>query len=361
MKSHVILYASVGNNVPSYLIGGGEIGTRRTIQILEDAEFETTVVDKAIMGLGVKRYIKMIAQGFCRIRKEFKDDPTAIMFVVGYYERNLWFEWLIITMAKKMGHRCVYEARNGRLVNAFNAAGKICQHFMLDLLNKADVVLCQGTEYVDFIQEKLNKESVYVPNYVMDNRLKPYAARETDDTIKLVYTGRLVESKNLELMINVVSLLKERGYHAKLTLIGGGTEKYIEKLHCEARKCNAEADVEFTGHVTFDVASNYLNEAHFFLFPSQEIKEGHSNSLTEAMAFGVVPLVSTAGFSPSIVNDKSLVIPEIDPQKYADKICEIKQNGLWEQYSKTVFDRVRAYYTETCVREKIVKAFRSLI
>lgn len=361
MKPHVVLYASIGNNVPAYLIGGGETGTRRTIQILNDAGFETTVVDKAIMGLGAKRYIKMIVQGFCKIRKELKKDPNAIMFVVGYYERNLWFEWLVITMAKKMGHRCVYEARNGRLVNAFNAAGKTYQYFMLDLLNKADVVLCQGTEYVEFISKKLKKESVYVPNYVMDNKLRPYKKRRVNDTIKIVYSGRLVESKNLEVMINVVSLLKERGYNAELTLIGGGTEDYVRKLKDEAKKYNVESDVRFTGHISFDEASNYLSEAHYFLFPSQEIKEGHSNSLTEAMAFGVVPLVSTAGFSPSIVNDKNLVIPEIDPKKYVDKICEINQKEQWEQYSKIMFDRVRKLYTETCVREKIIKAFNSLV
>lgn len=360
MKSHVVLYASIGNNVPAYLIGGGETGTRRTIKILNDVGYEITVIDKAIMGLGVKRYIKMIVRGFSNIRKELKKDPNAIMFVVGYYERNLWFEWIVITMARKMKHRCVYEARNGRLVNAFNAAGKIYQYFMLDLLDKADIVLCQGMEYVEFIQKKLGKESVYVPNYVMDSKLKPYEQRKTDNTIKIVYSGRLVESKNIELMINVVSLLKERGYNSRLTLIGGGTEKYVKKLQNEIKKCNVEENVQFTGHISFDEASRYLSEAHFFLFPSQEIKEGHSNSLTEAMAFGVVPLVSTAGFSPSIVSDESLIIPEIDPQKYVDKICDIKQNGCWKDYSEKMFDRVREFYTETCVREKIIEAFRSL-
>lgn len=361
MKPHVVLYASIGNNVPAYLIGGGETGTRRTIQILNDAGFETTIIDKAIMGLGVKRYIKMIVLGFHKIRKELKKDPNAIMFVVGYYERNLWFEWFVITLARKMGHHCVYEARNGRLVNAFNEAGKIYQYFMLDLLKKADVVLCQGTEYVEFIAQKLKRDSVYVPNYVMDNKLRPYKQRSNDNLIKIVYSGRLVESKNVEVMIRVVSLLKERGYKAKLTLIGGGTKEYIGKLKEETKKFKVEDNVSFTGHISFDEASEYLSEAHYFLFPSQEIKEGHSNSLTEAMAFGVVPLVSTAGFSPSIVNDKNLVIPEIDPMKYANKICEINQNSQWEQYSKIMFERVREFYTETCVREKIVRAFKKLI
>lgn len=361
MKPCVVLYASIGNNVPAYLIGGGETGTRRTIRILNESGFDTMVVDKAIMGLGVKQYIKMIVQGFLNIWKKLKKDPNAIMFVVGYYERNLWFEWLVIAMAKWMGHRCVYEARNGRLVTAYNAAGKLYQHFMLDLLKRADIVLCQGTEYVDFITQKLKRDSVYVPNYVMDDKLMPYKEREKDGVIEIVYSGRLVESKNIEMIIEVISLLKNRGYKAKLTLIGGGTDDYTDRLKKTIADRNLVEDVLFTGHISFDEVSRYLSEAHYFLFPSQEIKEGHSNSLTEAMAFGVVPLVSTAGFSPSIVNDKYLVIPEIDPVKYADKICEIRQNGCWEKYSRAMFDRVRTYYTEACVREKVVNAFKSLI
>ena len=360
MKRHVVLYASIGNNVPGYLIGGGETGTRRTIQILNDAGFETDVVDKAIMGLGVKRYIKMIVLGFHKIKKILRADPNAIMFVVGYYERNLWFEWIVLTMAQRMGHRCVYEARNGRLVKAFNTAGKIYQFFMLDLLKKADIVLCQGTEYVEFIKDKLKRDSIYVPNYVMDNKLLQNNPQRDSCEIRIVYSGRLVESKNIDVMIRVVSLLKNKGYRAVLTLIGGGTDEYLNKLRRVIKECDVEGEVTLTGHIVFDEARKYLCNAHYFLFPSQEIKEGHSNSLTEAMAFGVVPLVSTAGFSPSIVNDNFLVIQEIDPVKYAEKICEIQQNGQWERYSNEMFDRVREHYTETCVREKIVNAFGRL-
>lgn len=45
--------------------------------------------------------------------------------------------------------------------------------------------------------------------------------------------------------------------------------------------------------------------------------EGHSNSLTEAMTFGVVPVVSTAGFNASIVSNEELVVSDINPERYS--------------------------------------------
>ena len=55
------------------------------------------------------------------------------------------------------------------------------------------------------------------------------------------------------------------------------------------------------GQQPFERICDELQKAHFFVFPSQEKMEGHSNSLTEAMTFGVVPIVSAAGFNASIV------------------------------------------------------------
>lgn len=356
MKQKIILYASVGNNVPTYLIGGGETGTRRTIQILNSAGYDTEVIDKAILGLGLKHYIRLIFLGLCKTVRLLNKDKTAFFFVVGYYERNLWFEWLLLLIARLMGHKCIYEARNGRLVTAFNKRGKIYQYFMLSLLKRADLVLCQGQEYVDFIKKRLHKDSIYVPNYIMEDKIRPYENRTFEHGIRLVYSGRLVESKNIGVMVEVVSILKNKGFKVHLDLLGGGQDDYLISIKNRIKELRIEDSVSFAGHVSFDKAIQYLRTEHFFLFPSQEIKEGHSNSLTEAMAFGIVPFVSTAGFSASIVNNEKLVVKEISAEKYADRIISIIKSGEWEKYSLEMYDRALKYFRESIIREKILNA-----
>ena len=360
MSKKIIAYASVGNNVPTHLIGGGETGTRRTVKILTDAGYDVNVIDKAIFGMGGKHYIEMIVQAYKKFKAAIKADKNAIVFVVGYYERNLWFEWLLLSIARRKGHKTVYEARNGRLVTAYNSRGRLYKKMMLSVLKNADAVLCQGQEYVEFIKEKVGKEGVYIPNYVMDINLQPYHDRNFDSGINLVYFGRLVPSKNIDMIIRTVFELKQRGEKAHLYLIGGSEAEYKFSLERLVEKEGLNGEVEFIDHIPFSEMTDILQTCHFFIFPSQEIKEGHSNSLTEAMSFGIVPLVSTAGFSPSIVNEPYLVVQKIDEKKYSRKILEIIKNDKWDALSRRMFKRVRSFYTETCVKQKIKDVFWTL-
>ena len=88
--------------------------------------------------------------------------------------------------------------------------------------------------------------------------------------------------------------------------------------------------------------------------------EGHSNSLTEAMTFGVVPVVSTAGFNASIVGNEELVVSDINPKKYAEVIESVMKRNLWAEYSLKVYQRIKENYTEDIVRRAIIGAISSL-
>ena len=82
--------------------------------------------------------------------------------------------------------------------------------------------------------------------------------------------------------------------------------------------------------------------------------------MTEAMTFGVVPIVSTAGFNASIVSKSELVVADIDYHKYADVVDQIIKDGTWCEYSRFVYERVKENYTEDRVRENILGAISKL-
>ncbi len=167
------------------------------------------------------------------------------------------------------------------------------------------------------------------------------------EPINLIYFGRITESKNVDVVIKVLSILIQAGYHAKLDLIGGCSQDYKRFLiKCEEKESIPVGKVCFHGKHDFDYISKLLTAAHYFVFPSTERKEGHSNSLTEAMAFGVVPIVSRAGFNESICGDNRLVVGEFTPQGFADRIIEIETMGEWDKWSHYVYKRVVDNYTE---------------
>ena len=88
--------------------------------------------------------------------------------------------------------------------------------------------------------------------------------------------------------------------------------------------------------------------------------EGHSNSLTEAMTFGVVPVVSTAGFNASIVENKELVVDDINPRNYAKVIESVIEKNVWSEYSLNVYRRIKENYTEDIVKKNILCAVEGL-
>ena len=92
----------------------------------------------------------------------------------------------------------------------------------------------------------------------------------------------------------------------------------------------------------------------------QTMVEGHSNSLTEAMACGVVPVVSNVGFNASVCGTKELVVNEIRAELFADRIIEIERSGRWKYYSERMIERVRDNYTESIVGKMLIGKINEL-
>lgn len=356
----IIFYAPVGTNVPVYMLGGGEKGCRRTREILSNAGYDVITIDKATMSHGAISYVKSAIHAIIEIKKRLHEYPQAILYVVGFYEKNLPLEWILINIGGK--HRkTIYEARNGRLVKAYQEKGSIYKKLMGSVLKRANVIFAQGLEYVDFIRKNYGKQAVYTPNYVLNRSLKPYVADRPFDIIRLIYFGRVSESKNVDVVIKVAGELKKRGYNTLTTIIGGYTEDYKVKLDHVIEKCKlVEDEVQILGKQPFERICEELQKAHFFVFPSQEKMEGHSNSLTEAMTFGVVPVVSTAGFNASIVSNEELVVSDINPERYADVIESIIKRNVWAKYSLNVYKRIKENYTEDIVKKNILCAVGEL-
>ena len=82
--------------------------------------------------------------------------------------------------------------------------------------------------------------------------------------------------------------------------------------------------------------------------------------VTEAMAFGVVPIVSQAGFNASICGDNQLVVNELSPHLFAQRIIDIEKKGEWEYFSRFVYNRVIEQFTEKQALEKLKQALRTV-
>jgi glycosyltransferase involved in cell wall biosynthesis len=203
------------------------------------------------------------------------------------------------------------------------------------------------------IKSTFGIERSYYPNYIMDEYVLPNNL-ERGKQIKLLYFGRVVPEKNVDVVIKVASLMRQKGYDVVLDIIGGCSAEYQKELNNVVSDEKMEDIVTFHGRKPFPFIAEILHKSHYYIFPSSEANEGHSNSLTEAMGCGVVPIVSKAGFNESICGNIDLVADDLLPQTYMSIIEKIEREGKWGTYSTFCYNRVINNYTQSIVSKKLI-------
>ena len=135
-----------------------------------------------------------------------------------------------------------------------------------------------------------------IPNGVVMPEIDPGEHLRQIDEARFVYMGRLDREKDIGLMIQGFSALPAKT-GARLTIVGEGPQQ--EELKQLAATLGVRDRVEFTGRL--DDVTPALIASDFYLSTSQS--EGMSNSMLEAMSYGLVPIVSHVSGVEDIVED----------------------------------------------------------
>jgi len=346
-------------------VGGGESGNNKTLKIFLEKGFFVKRVEKPypfIKGfLGGVLYLFQVFVYYLRFLFSLVvSSKNTSVHITGFYGHLIYMEFFFVATAKIFSRKTVYELRAGGAVDYYLDGGYLYRFFFRKTVCTACNVLCQGKEYVTFLQSTFGIDGIYYPNYMEEQAFNTYGLgsdrSNNDAVVKLVYFGRLVASKNVEIVIEVAGNLKKKGLSIELSLIGPCVSSYRDILDKKLNEFDVASETRFLG----SLASNYLflelEKSHFFIFPTNEKREGHSNSLTEAMACGVVPVVSDFGFNRSVVNLDQLVISNIDSNMFSDEILSIWLGGVWQELSTNVRNRVKCNYLDTVVKERLVKS-----
>jgi glycosyltransferase involved in cell wall biosynthesis len=138
----------------------------------------------------------------------------------------------------------------------------------------------------------------YVPNgtYIF-NQKKSLPTKPR----KLIFVGRFVEQKGLDLLLLALSQLSKNNQSFSLTLVGDGPERpKIEKL---AIKLNIMDSINFTGQIPHENIPNLLQKHDIFVLPSRY--EGFGVAVIEAMSVGLPCLVTRCGGPEFIVSQET--------------------------------------------------------
>lgn len=160
-----------------------------------------------------------------------------------------------------------------------------------EALRRADAVTVTGEKMGREVERfGVRPERLHVlPHSVDLRRFRPTAASDPAPVFDVISVGQLIRRKRMDILISAVALARDQGAPVRLAILGRGPDK--EALERLARKLGVESLVTFLDYR--DDVEVALRGARAFALVSEW--EGVPFALMEAMATGLVPIVTDVG------------------------------------------------------------------
>jgi len=188
-------------------------------------------------------------------------------------------------------------------------------------------------------RDELMKKSHIIPNGI-DNfwfENKPSTERHfcNENTINLIYAGRVEKNKNISTTQKAMRLLREKGYKVSLTVVGKIEERK------EFDKISRDTWTTYISPVSKERLIDYYGSHDIFVMPS--FKETFGLVYAEAMSQGL-PIIYTRGQGFDGQFDEGVVGYSVNPkcpEEIADKIVSILNN--YQEMSERCLVHVRKF------------------
>ncbi len=139
--------------------------------------------------------------------------------------------------------------------------------------------------------------------------------------LRLLFAGRLQTSKGADRALRIVAGLRDRGLESRLDLAGDGPE--MGKLAGLSAQLGLSDRVTFHGWLPRKQLDELYRQSHFFVLPSST--EGWPKVLSEAMAFGVVPVAAAVSCIPQTLErtGAGITLPVDDVGRFVEETVRL--------------------------------------
>ena len=348
--------------------GGGEVGNMRTIAMLRAYGYEVMLVRRIISTANDSKMTSLISYPVRMIINLiqwfgiliFASRKNGLAHISGFYGNTILIETFQIVIAKLLGHKIIYELRGGGAINFYKKGSYLYRAQFRYIIRTADFLSSQGAENVPFLRTLCDTPIHTYPNYVQSGSYPHKTPLKPVNNINLIFFGRIEKYKNPLMIVEITSILQKSFNNIRLTMVGNGQEDLIKKVEMAMQQVLLPGSFVLMPGVNHEKMKDLLGDKHFFIFPSEQPREGVSNALIEAMSYGIIPIASPQGFNRSTIGDDSLIINEIKAELYASRIAAIIQNNEIDYYSRFVHNRFLDNFTETIVVERTIAVYDNI-
>jgi glycosyltransferase involved in cell wall biosynthesis len=258
----------------------------------------------------VRRYLQLVRQG--------RFDALYSFLAL----ENL----LSLAVARVSGTPIVWGLRGAAQdVGQFGYASRLLFALQRLLIRAPDCVISNSHAAVTELSFQPGPHFKVIPNGIDTDRFKPDPEARRDvrgrlgirDDQKLIgCVARLDSIKDHPTLLRAAAEVISRRRDARFVVVGSGSSDYTSALRRLATTLGIDAEVTWLDERS-DV-ERVMSALDVYI--SASLAEGFSNSLAEAMACGVVPVVSRAGDSACIVGVHGAVVDVRSPDSLATAI-----------------------------------------
>ena len=211
-----------------------------------------------------------------------------------------WRDLVYLLVAKACGARVVLQVHGGAL-DRFVFLNRFVVRLRAALRWPDAVVVLSQQEQEAWRRLAPGQHVALLPNGIDCTPYLKYKRNlpAPDQPVRLIYIGRLAAGKGLLETIEALALARGNGVAARLVIVGNGPEG--ARLRAQVRELGLEREVRFAGRAVGEDKVLLLSQSDALCLASHS--EGLPYALLEAMAAGVVPIVTRVGGIPDVVQE----------------------------------------------------------
>jgi len=208
---------------------------------------------------------------------------------------------------------------------------RILRYFVQFALKRADLITTEGENAIEeMIRLSSDPDKINLILHGVDTRKFSPKDKSLDeehrafDSPTVISTRNLTPIYDLETLIRSVPLVLKQIPEVKFIIAGNGAqENYLKDL---AKSLNVLDSITFIGQIPHEELPHHLRAANVYV--STSLSDTISESLMEAMACGLAPVVTNVGDNKKWIanGENGFIIPVKRPDLLAEKIIYLLNN-----------------------------------
>lgn len=219
--------------------------------------------------------------------------------------KGLW-PLLLVRRPWVVSHHSWYRRTDGR-----TAWQDRLKHFLLRFA-AATIAVSQA------MAARLPAPTTVIPNAYRDELFHPLAGIERQDD--LIFVGRLVSDKGVDLLLEALARLGRRGLEPRLTLVGQGPERAA--LEAQASRLGLASRVIFRGSLVEEQLVAELHR-HLLLVVPSRYEEPFGMVALEGIACGLVVVGTAGGGLPEAIGPCGVTVPNGEVDALAEALAAL--------------------------------------